>query len=83
MLGTSTGRALIIMHTLAIAAEITCLSIVANLRNIRLRDTKITHCVLAVRFVCDKTLFVRYKDSLNRALIGRSNSSRYSKIINV
>jgi hypothetical protein len=57
------------MHILVIAAETTCLSIVADLRNIRLRNTKITYYVLAVRFVCGKTLFVRYENSLNRALL--------------
>jgi hypothetical protein len=57
------------MHTLAIAAGTSCLSIVADLRNIRLRNTKITYCVLAVRFVCGKTLFVRHGNLLNRAIL--------------
>jgi hypothetical protein len=57
------------MHTLAIAAGITYLNIVDNLRNIRLRNTKITYYVLAVRFVRSKTLFVRHKILSNRVLL--------------
>jgi hypothetical protein len=57
------------MHTLAIAAGTTCLSIAADLRNIRLRNTKPTYCVLAVRFLCGKTLFVRQENSLNKAVL--------------
>jgi hypothetical protein len=57
------------MHTIAIAAGTTCLNKVADLRNMRLRNTKITYCVLTVRFDRGKTLFVRHENSLSRALL--------------
>jgi hypothetical protein len=65
----STQGGTLVMHTIAIAVGTTCLSIVADPRNIRLRNTKITLCVLAVRFLCGKTLSVRHENSLNRVLL--------------
>jgi hypothetical protein len=60
---------LVIVHTLSMATGTICLSKVADPRYIRLRSIKIAFCIIAFCFLYGRTLFMRHKSPLDRAVL--------------